>query len=62
MNEKLLPCKKCGGKANTIYYSNDEDMIIDGHAVFCTSKGCDAETECYDTEEEAITAWNDMNR
>lgn len=48
--EKLKSCPFCGGEARTIPYSFED------FAVRCKECGCG--TGIYDTEEEAIEAWN----
>ncbi len=59
MTDKLLPCPFCGGKA----YTSEND----GYAILCDGKKCHIEMgyhdegNFYETEEEAITAWNNRS-
>lgn len=51
---ELKPCPFCGGEAKIRDYSTpDTDPEID---VFCTN--CGGQTFVYETEGEAIEAWN----
>lgn len=51
MNDKLKPCPFCGGKAKHIYF-----RFTDCHSICC--RNCGAESYEFDTEKEAIKAWN----
>lgn len=52
MNEKLKPCPFCGGEAEiTKTYAFD-------YYFYVGCQRCRVETGYYDTEEEAINAWN----
>lgn len=51
MAEKLKPCPFCGGKAKNVYF-----RYTDTHSIWCRT--CGAESYEFDTEEEAIEAWN----
>lgn len=51
MNDKLKPCPFCGGKAKLF---EDKDYQI--YSVTCTE--CDAGTNAYGIEQDAIDAWN----
>lgn len=49
MSDELKPCPFCGGKAE----------IISGVGFFCVScSSCCGETNLYNTEQDAIIAWN----
>ena len=50
-NKELLPCPFCGGEAEVVNILWLEDC-------FLTCKGCGIVTPSYDTEKEAINAWN----
>ena len=56
-------CKLCGGKAEII---TSEDLIINkyavGYKVICSNIGCPLETDWWDTEEKAISEWQDSNK
>ena len=61
----LKPCPFCGGEAehDSLHYTGGTSVLtIDcGHAVYCLDMdciGCPSFSRIYDTEEEAITAWN----
>ena len=49
---ELKPCPFCGGKA--IFLEDDDGRVLPW--LICS--GCSCETDCYDTIEEAIAAWN----
>lgn len=51
MNDKLNPCPFCGGEAK---FFEDKDYQI--YSVTCTE--CDAGTNAYGIEQDAIDAWN----
>ena len=53
MNEKLKPCPFCDGEATVI---KPEDNCRRGYNVDCLNG--DVWTKSYDTEQEAINAWN----
>lgn len=63
---RLLPCPFCGGSAeyDSRHYSGRTDhrnITICGHAVYCASVdciGCPSFSITYDTQDEAIQAWN----
>ena len=59
----MRKCKLCGSKAEII---TSEDVIInkysEGFKVICSSLGCKNETEWFDTEERAVSAWQDFNK
>lgn len=59
----MRKCKLCGGKAEII---TSEDVIINkyvkGYKVICSRIGCQNGTTWFDTEEHAITAWQDSNK
>ena len=48
---ELRPCPFCGGRAKHVYFS-----FTDAHSVWC--RNCGAESNEFDTEAEAIEAWN----
>lgn len=59
MSDELKPVRcGCGGEANTRSYVNTFHVTEDGydHTVYCSK--CNIETKMYDTETEAIEAWN----
>lgn len=51
MSDKLKPCPFCGGEAK---FFEDKDYQI--YSVTCTE--CDAGTNAYGIEQDAIIAWN----
>lgn len=51
MSEELKPCPFCGGKGDYYYI-----MTMRKHWIGCSN--CNCATDGYDTEEEAIEAWN----
>lgn len=55
MSKELKPCPFCGGKGELRYRPFDEDFFIK-----CEYKNwkCNTQTLYYETEEEAIEAWN----
>ena len=55
MADKLLPCPFCGGEATLV-----EDIYNDQlyNYVICSNDDCNANTGRCDTEDEAITKWN----
>lgn len=59
----MRKCKLCGGKAELI---TSEDVIINkyvkGYKVLCSSVGCQNETNWFDSEARAISAWQDNNK
>lgn len=52
MNSELKPCPFCGGEAAVFTYNNEE------YDVKCCNPYCLAKSSCWDTEAEAIAAWN----
>lgn len=56
-------CKLCGGKAEII---TSEDVIINkyvkGYKVICSKIGCKNGTAWFDTEDRAVTAWQEANK
>lgn len=48
---ELKTCPFCGGRAKHVYF-----QFTDTHSVWC--RNCGAESYEFDTEEEAIEAWN----
>lgn len=54
-DKRLLPCPFCGGPA---YWFNDDGQYIPG----CNMRGCWCILGAYNTEEEAILAWNSRKR
>ena len=59
----MRKCKLCGGKAELI---TSEDAIINkyvtGYKVICAAIGCHNKTDWYGTSEQAISAWQDLNK
>ena len=55
----LKLCKKCGGKAE-VYCMPGGDYWWDTYSVECTE--CGSHTRQYDTENDAIRAWNRRNK
>lgn len=51
MSEELKPCPFCGGQGDYYYI-----MTMRKHWIGCSN--CNCATDGYDTEEEAIEAWN----
>lgn len=51
MSDKLKPCPFCGGQGDYYYI-----MTMRKHWIGCHN--CNCATDGYDTEEEAIEAWN----
>lgn len=48
---ELKPCPFCGGKPNLRSYSKSRNWIV-----FCSK--CETETQVYESEQEAVKAWN----
>ena len=48
---ELKPCPFCGGRAKHVYF-----RFTETHSIWC--RNCGAESYEFDTEEEAIEAWN----
>lgn len=48
---ELKPCPFCGGRAKHVYF-----RFTEKHSIYC--RNCGAESYEFDTEEEAIEAWN----
>lgn len=59
----MRKCKLCGGKAELI---TSEDVIINkyvkGYKIICSAVGCQNETAWFNTEAQAISAWQDSNK
>ena len=59
----MRKCKMCGSKAEII---TSEDMIINkyvkGYKVICSNLGCQNGTEWFGSGEQAISAWDTINR
>ena len=59
----MRKCKLCGGKAELI---TSEDMIINkyvqGYKVICSAVGCLNSTDWYETDAQAISAWQELNK
>lgn len=51
VEEELLPCPFCGGKASTV-------EMLNGDAVAVLCKGCHTTSRNCNTKEDAISAWN----
>ena len=56
MKEELKPCLDCGKKAKFEYFE-DGFGKSKAHA-FCSNWRCVAHTKPFDTEQQAIEAWN----
>ena len=59
MTDELRPVRcGCGGEAYCLAYENTIRVTEDGydHSIYCSK--CHIETKLYDTEAEAIEAWN----
>lgn len=55
-------CKLCGGKAEIITSEGITiSKYIKGYKVICSNIGCSNETAWERSEEQAITAWQDLN-
>ena len=54
---ELLPCPFCGGEAE-IHPSNDWDVKFTGSTYFAWCDKCETRGDYYNTEAEAIAAWN----
>lgn len=52
--DKLKKCPFCGGNANIIKYTPDDNTTV--FSVECT--GCCVSLDYFDTEEEAKQTWN----
>lgn len=61
--EDMRRCALCGKKAELI---TSEDVIISkyvtGYKVICSDICCTNSTDWYDTEAQAISAWQDQNK
>lgn len=59
----MRKCKLCGSKAELI---TSEDVVINkyvkGYKVICHNLGCNNKTDWYGSEEQAISAWQDLNK
>jgi Lar family restriction alleviation protein len=56
MSDKLLPCPFCGGEAREYTWTSDNRPYNEWHEISC--EVCSGSTCTYNTEEEAIAAWN----
>ena len=58
----MRKCKLCGGKAEIL---TSEDAIINkyvhGYTVVCSTIGCPNKTDWFNSEYQAISAWQDAN-
>ena len=54
MTEKLKPCPFCGGEA----VLDDDFFYTDEPAYIISCNKCYSSSDVYDTEHEAIEAWN----
>lgn len=54
---ELLPCPFCGGEAE-IHPSDDWDVNLTGATYFIWCDKCETRGDYYNTEAEAIAAWN----
>lgn len=52
---KLLPCPFCGGKAELNTWGNDRDGC---HVAKVICDSCSASADSFETQDQAITAWN----
>lgn len=59
MNKKLKPCN-CGGTAGLVYDTDDTDGILHYQWFAACENYCGMHTAGYETEEEAVEAWNRM--
>ena len=57
MQVELKPCPFCGGDNASQFFHADTGYGASWH-VECLAKDCGAGTSFYDTEAEAIAAWN----
>ena len=59
MNE-LKPCPFCGGEPSTGFIDYEGDTWVGKHEVSCFNNKCVVQpnTDSYETEEDAIKAWN----
>ena len=61
--DKLVKCSKCGNDAyiDKIYQGESRFKVYYDYCVKCENPECDNETMPYETKEQAIAVWNDMN-
>ena len=61
--DKLVKCSKCGSDAyiDKIWQGESRFKVYYDYCVKCENPECDNETLLYETEEQAIAVWNDMN-
>lgn len=57
MTTELKPCPFCGGEAE-IHPSSDWDVKFTGATYFAWCDKCETRGDYYDTEAEAVEAWN----
>lgn len=59
----MRKCCLCGSKAEII---TSEDVIINkyvyGYKIICSNLGCSNCTDWYNSEESAVSAWQDCNK
>ena len=61
--DKLVKCSECGSDAyiDKIYQGESRFEVYYDYCVKCENPECDNETMLYETKEQAIAVWNDMN-
>ena len=59
----MKKCKVCNSKGEIL---TSEDLVINkyvkGYKVICTNLGCKNCTDWYGSGEQAISAWDDLNK